>query len=479
LVTNGLEKIGRISRVLTYNTQTANFTVGKKLTGATSGATATILEDSDSGASGTLTLGNIQGTFQNGEIITDDNSSPGSATTSSAVTWAYTTIANAPICKILKVIGSRLLAANLSTDETAVAYCKLDSGTNPPFTIWAVGTLADDPGQVNYRNAGAVNSIESFGPNIVVFSENGKWAFYINTIDSAGTLKKVDVFVISRLDFGGARGAISTAKGLFYANESGLWQFFSLGQDNVAFSDQEGRTSVLLGNDYFKDIDLSNASLAYDAERNLILLSCAKNSTANNYVIVYNTENKSLSEIKGWNINRFMVDNQILYGIGSTKTVVWQCFDGNDDDGSDIWTRYRQELPTGDLEMRQGLLGEYIQGLLSQNTSLTVAFDIYDVEGHFVADKLQFIWTAQSGNTLNSGWGSSSQGHSSWGGNASSGSNSGLIECFDGARGRIGNYQRIILDITGHDKLPHEINWFKVITKSKVPIRRRRMVQVT
>ena len=69
---------------LAYVSQTGNFTANTIVTGATSGSTAEIIADSDSGTSGTLTLGNIKGTFQNGEVITD--TSTGSATVSGTVT---------------------------------------------------------------------------------------------------------------------------------------------------------------------------------------------------------------------------------------------------------------------------------------------------------------------------------------------------------------------------------------------------------
>ena len=64
---------------LNYDTQTANFTAGAIVTGQSSGATARIQADSDSGTTGTLTLTDIQGEFIDNEIITDDNGSPGSA----------------------------------------------------------------------------------------------------------------------------------------------------------------------------------------------------------------------------------------------------------------------------------------------------------------------------------------------------------------------------------------------------------------
>lgn len=70
----------RAGSTLAYDTQTANFSKGAVVTGASSGATARIQDDSDSGATGTLTLIDIKGEFIDNEIITDDNGTPGSAT---------------------------------------------------------------------------------------------------------------------------------------------------------------------------------------------------------------------------------------------------------------------------------------------------------------------------------------------------------------------------------------------------------------
>lgn len=70
----------RAGSTLAYDTQTANFSAGAILTGASSGATARIQNDSDSGTTGTLTLTDIRGEFIDNEIITDNNGTPGSAT---------------------------------------------------------------------------------------------------------------------------------------------------------------------------------------------------------------------------------------------------------------------------------------------------------------------------------------------------------------------------------------------------------------
>lgn len=81
-VTDGTHRIDY--GMITYGTETSPFTVGNTVTGHASGATAVILAINDSSPTGTLTLGNIVGTFNNAELITD--SGTGSATTTSVVT---------------------------------------------------------------------------------------------------------------------------------------------------------------------------------------------------------------------------------------------------------------------------------------------------------------------------------------------------------------------------------------------------------
>jgi hypothetical protein len=71
-----VSRVGPLN-TLPYDGQTGNFTVGLTVTGGTSGATGIITSDSDAGATGTLTLSNIDGHFIDNETITD--TSTGSA----------------------------------------------------------------------------------------------------------------------------------------------------------------------------------------------------------------------------------------------------------------------------------------------------------------------------------------------------------------------------------------------------------------
>jgi len=469
------DKIQRITRTLDYDSQTSNFTVGDVVTGGTSGATAIILEDSDGGATGTLTLGSISGTFQTGEALTDPDGGDGNA--DGIVGFTITEITNAPKAKHIKVINNRLFAGNLETDPTAVKYSEVDAGTNPPFNTWSDSTTATNGGTIYYRNAGAVNVLDNLGQYVVVGAENGKWAFWIDTIDSNGTLKKIEREVMYRLD-AGMKAAKQTKEGLFYCNSEGVWLLQNLGQVDVAFSDQEFLISDGLGDDFFDDANFDDASFVKDDETNQLLLTYREDASANNQVLVYNTQLKAFGTFSGWNIRWFLEDtfNQQIYGGGDSTSKVWKVFDGYQDDGSEIFTEFEQELNVGQLWTRKELLGQYVQGQLSDTTTIDIKFSIFDKDGVFVSDKLELQWIHDTDKSGLTGYGSSGWGSSGWG--------SGTVPLpgtdaqFAGFRGRIKNFQRIRVTLTSNDKVAHRINWLSLQTLEKANIRRRNLTKI-
>lgn len=467
-ITNNTDKIGKVTFILNYDNQTANFTEGNTITGATSGATAIILEDADAGTSGVLTLGSVNGVFLDNEIITDETT--GSATVDGVIGFAYTTITDAPICRNLFTQNGRLFALGLKNDPTAVAYSAKDIGTNPPFENWTVGTDADDPGELSNRNAGQINSAFGLGDNVIILADNGKWGFFIDTIDSGGTLVKIDRPVFDRQDFGSARAAQTTPKGSFYANKAGLWNLISVGQPNIPYSDQEQETDLLLGNKFFDNLNLENSDLIYDAKRKLILLTCAQDSSVNNFILVYNTEFQSFTFFTGWNINRFLQIGDDLYGASSVTNQIFKLFDSNADNGSDIWTVFTQELSVGSLNTIKELQKFWIHGFLSISSNISVSFDIYNRNGILIKDKLIGIWKTSSSDSSQSGWGVSSWGRNSWGGDSN---NQGLVESFNGWAPSINNFQRLRVTLRENSTLPHQISWFSMVTKEKSLIRRR------
>lgn len=389
-------------------------------------------------------------------------------------TFTLTEIATSPRAKVLKAIDSRLFAGNLSSNGAAVQYSEVDDGTNPPFTAWSTGTTATDGGEIFYRNAGDVNVIENLGNVVIVGCNEGKWAFTIDTINSGGTLTKVDNQVMYRLD-AGIKASLQTDEGIFYVNAEGLWQLVSVGQSNIAYSDQESLISEKLGDNYFQNSVFDDASIVKDDKTNQLIVSYREDSGLNNHILVYNTQLKAFATFTGWNIRKFINDEGTMYGSSSSNGKVWQILVGNDDDGSDIWYEFEQELNVGQLWTRKELLGQYIQGELSPSTSPLVKFSIYDKEGVFISDKLELQWNFNTNVLTAKGYGESSWGDP-FGGDIDK---AGTAENFAGGRFRIKNFQRIRVNISGHDKAAHTINWLSLLTKEKTNIRRRNLINVT
>jgi hypothetical protein len=390
---------------------------------------------------------------------------------------AISEVAASPICGGLKVIGPRLYAFNLSDDDTAVQYSEVDDGSNPPFTAWTMTTAADTGGKVRYRNAGTVRSVVQVGQVTAVLSDKGFYAFYISILDSAGTLKKVEVMQNYTEDYGGARGAIETPQGVFYANEAGLWQMVGVGAVNEPMSRQQMLTSKLLGSQYFKGISQTSLDIAYDINQNCIFVTCAKDSAFNNLVIGLQLDTKALFTFRNWNINRFAKSGDTLYGASSVKTSVYELFTGYADEDLAIGTEYYQEVPLSTLFYKHALNGLYAGGFLSQNTKNKIAFDIYDVTGKFIPDRVQYDWTVNDNGSLAvDEWGTMAFGDGAFGGGVDK---AGLIESFGGGSPRINNLQRLRIKVTGSDKMRHILSWISVKTTQKGAIQRRNFSQIT
>jgi hypothetical protein len=68
------EQFHQVERLgaLAYDGQSANFTAGDVITGGTSGAVGTLVEQTDGGATGTLILNEVVGVFENNDALTGD-----------------------------------------------------------------------------------------------------------------------------------------------------------------------------------------------------------------------------------------------------------------------------------------------------------------------------------------------------------------------------------------------------------------------
>lgn len=111
--------VARPGSTMTFDTQTANFTEGLTVTGATSGATGRIIAVTQASGSGTLTLGDVDGVFVIGEQITDTDG--GDAMVSGALT---------PQNAALDGVGNvNIRAAALSASTTYLAEFDVSGAT--------------------------------------------------------------------------------------------------------------------------------------------------------------------------------------------------------------------------------------------------------------------------------------------------------------------------------------------------------------
>lgn len=420
--------------------------------------------------------------IQSGYFVIKDTESlhPSTATTLRVGTatcdldsFEYTSasISNAPEAAALSIIGTRLYAGADST----VYFSEVDNGTNPPFTDWATGTEADAAGTISFKRAGDVIAIAPLGQFIVVFQENGKFAFEHQTIDSNGTLKRVDISKVNRLDDGGSNAVINTPQGIFYFNEAGLWQLTTLGVENTPFTEQDVELSLLLGPEYFNKINLhAQPDIMYDAGSQTIFLSYANNSETNNEIIAYRTEFKSIAFIKNWSIQTFYVDGRDFYGTSSVNGNVFELFKGYEVDDLGIRSRYIQEIQTGDLTTRKDLLAIELGCNLSEDSDLKISFDIHDEDGRLVENIVQL--DVNNSYNLIDLEGHYTQGFGgAWGGVEES---SQLIPQILDSNVRIRNYQRLILKIEDFSKAPCEINYLRLKWREKSQIKKRKITKV-
>lgn len=151
---------------LLFNTQTANFSVGDTITGATSGVTATVVSQVDNGATGSLVLSNETGQWTAGELITSNTG--GSATvdftTNQQVITGYGSLAH-------------FLEGALSGQNPTVDY----TGSNLPSIRMVLGNPTISGGSitavqvltsgVGYSSASSIYAYE-LGPDNVIYSKN-------------------------------------------------------------------------------------------------------------------------------------------------------------------------------------------------------------------------------------------------------------------------------------------------------------------
>lgn len=454
------------------------FTVGKTLTGATSGATGLILEHSDSGATGTVTLGEISGTFQNAELLSDDNSNVGRGTATSVLGFTITNVSAAPKARYCKVINNRLLLYQMALNAAGWAYSNSDDGTNPPFGTWTVSSGFTSPGAGYYRNGLTVNTADMIGNIIFLGYERGWTAFSIDQTDLGGTLSKFDN-IIQTSTSTGIQKVKMTEVGLIACGQLGVKRLVSIGQSNVAYSEQWETLTEQLGEDFFDDADFTDADIDYDTDKGYIFITYKKDSPTHNYVLAIKAEptgqdktvyDGATSFITGWSVNNFLRIGSTLYGTSALDGKTYKLFDGETDEGSAIYCQYLQEINFGSLSDSFDLGEFYAAGELTSASTITITFDRYTRTQRYDERVKDYSWVkTNSYASGNSGYSEAAYGSSGYGGHTVG----GLVEDFTGANVKLRSNMRVLVRFEANDYSDHTLNWFSIVGTVTTPIRRR------
>lgn len=125
---------------LPYAGQTSNFTLGNKVIGGISGASGTIQADSDSGATGTLTLINVEGDFIDDEPLTEESGS-GNGFVNLPVTEPAVTAATSDVV-VQAIVGAGGTIAFGVSGEHVVLIITGNAGETMNWTVRVDGVVS-------------------------------------------------------------------------------------------------------------------------------------------------------------------------------------------------------------------------------------------------------------------------------------------------------------------------------------------------
>jgi hypothetical protein len=213
------QAVDSATRALPYDTQTGNFTAGLTVTGGTSGATGVIVADTDAGATGTLRLLSITGTFIDNEIITD--SATGSATTNipSGVSTliGITGVTTSGLSQVWSY-ASRLFFVEKNT--MLAWYLPVDSLGGAALSVSLAGVFKQG-GALMFGAAWSLDAGDGLDDKCVFISTEGEVAVYEGTNPSdANNWRKVGVYQITRPL--GIKGSMQAGGDLLVATETGV-----------------------------------------------------------------------------------------------------------------------------------------------------------------------------------------------------------------------------------------------------------------
>lgn len=264
---------------------------------------------------------------------------------------------------------SRLIVSGLSAARNSIYYSK--AGLPTDFT----GTISATAGDGGVQRFGAegdsIKSLKQWNNKILVGKPDTLWTFEFE------------------LDYSNL-GETPIAKPLITSESVGPSNNSSMiGVDNVMSWVTETKKIKALSESTVNDVlNFQNISDAIEPTLNglnfakaagiyfdrKIFLACRdNNSTFNNVVLVYDMKYNAWTKFVGWNVGAWVIWNNELYYGDSQITRVYKALTGRNDAGYNIATAwYSKEIDFGFPQIKKVAYELYIEGYMTQNTSINI-----------------------------------------------------------------------------------------------------------
>lgn len=319
---------------LDYDAETVAFSVGETLTGGTSGATATIAKVTDAGATGTLWINNVSGTFQDNETLTDGGG--GSATSDGTATLLYAGITGVDTDKLshVWVYRNRLFFVEHNTNNAH--YLPVDSITGAAGTVSLAGVFQKG-GNLLFGGTWSLDAGDGIDDKCVFISDRGEIAVYEGGNPAGST--EADWNLVGRYDGTppmGRRCSTSAGGDLLIGGKTGLVAISaSITKDPAAI----GLSAVSRDIEpLWSEVAVDRNSLPWEVvkwpDRQIAIVSTPVTSAGERaQCFVINLETGAWGVYTGWGTRCLLLHDDLVY-FGTNDGTIMEAEIGGTDNGA-------------------------------------------------------------------------------------------------------------------------------------------------
>jgi len=320
---------------LSYDAQSGNFTVGQIVTGGTSAATATIVNDVDGGTDGILHVQSISGTFQNNETITDPIT--GSATSdipSGVTTINDIVITGVTTSDLSDVFAYRNRLYFVEEGTLSAWYLPIDSIGGDATEIPLRGVF-NKGGSILFGSSWSIEDAgEGVDDKIVFVSTEGELVVFEGTDPGNADWRHIGTYDVSK-PLGKNATMIAGGDLIIAAVEGMVPVSQAITKDAAALSISSVSRDI---EPDWREHVAARSTLPWEIlkwpEMNMAVVSLPVIDTSTpSQCLVVNLETGAWADYSGWDIRSMALHDGIGY-FGSSDGKVYQMEEGGTDDGA-------------------------------------------------------------------------------------------------------------------------------------------------